>query len=319
LKRLFVAGVAGLLAVCVATPTASGSAVATARARPRTAPVIVIEDVARFYRLYDAAGGRPSAEQLQRDYIDVGSEGPRHLAKARGVTGAAIAAALEKRPALYGDARRCLAVLPAVRRRVGAALDRLERLYPRARVTPVTIVVGRGKPVAVGGPSGEGVQIGLEALCAVDWLNPNLEDRFVHVIAHEYAHVQQSPALADAAHPTVLEQALIEGGAEFTAELISGSVGYSQFKATTRGRELQIESAFVPDEEKTDLSAWFDNSTLQAPGDLGYWVGYRIVKAYYLRAHDKRRALREILEVTDAKAFLARSGWRPGMVLDPAP
>jgi hypothetical protein len=50
-----------------------------------------------------------------------------------------------------------------------------------------------------------GVQIGLEALCAVNWMNPNLEDRFVHLIAHEYAHVQQVRARVDDEHPTLLE------------------------------------------------------------------------------------------------------------------
>jgi Predicted Zn-dependent protease (DUF2268) len=292
---------------------------ASASASPPAKPIIVIEDVASFYRLYDAAGGRPSAEQLQHDYIDPGSEGLHHLAKVRNVTGATIAAALEKRPEIYSDAKRCMAVLPRVRTRLGAALSNLFRLYPEAKVSPVTIAVGRGRPVAIGGPGGEGVQIGLEALCAVSWLNPNVEDRFVHVIAHEYAHVQQSPALADDEHPTVLELALIEGGAEFVAELTSGSVGYSQFKASTKGREKEIESAFVPAEDKTDLSNWFDNSTAETPGDLGYWVGYRIVKAYYQHAPDKRRALREILQVTDPKAFLAKSGWYPGMRLDGPP
>jgi uncharacterized protein YjaZ len=68
--------------------------------------------------------------------------------------------------------------------------------------------------------------------------------------------------------------------------------------------------------DKTDLSQWLYNSAPERPGDLGYWVGYRIVKSYYQRADDKRQALRDIFEMTDPKAFLARSGWRPGMALD---
>jgi uncharacterized protein YjaZ len=44
------------------------------------------------------------------------------------------------------------------------------------------------------------------------------------------------------------------------------------------------------------------------PGDLGYWVGYRIVKSYYQHAADQRQAFREILKMTDPKAFLAKSG-----------
>ncbi|OHC50561.1 MAG: hypothetical protein A2211_09040 [Rhodanobacter sp. RIFOXYA1_FULL_67_6] len=160
--------------------------------------------------------------------------------------------------------------------------------------------------------------IGLEALCAVNYLDPNVEDRFVHVLAHEYAHVQQalqSPTFYDDPKPTVLEESLIEGAAEFTAELISGSIGNVDLKAMTRGREAEIETAFVADEDKTDLSKWLYNGTLTKPGDLGYWVGYRIAKSYYQHATDKRRALRDILEMSDAKAFLAKSGWHPGMTL----
>jgi hypothetical protein len=50
-------------------------------------------------------------------------------------------------------------------------------------------------------------------------------------------------------------------------------------------------------------------------GDLGYWVGHRIVKSYFQHANDKRRALREIIEMTDPKAFLAKCRWFPGVRL----
>jgi hypothetical protein len=112
----------------------------------------------------------------------------------------------------------------------------------------------------------------------------------------------------------VLELSLIEGVGEFVGDLISGDVAYSQFKASTQGHEKEIETAFVSDEDQTDLSKWF-NATREKAGDLGYWVGYRIVKSYYQHAGDKRRAFREILEMTDPKAFLARSGWYPGIQL----
>jgi hypothetical protein len=72
--------------------------------------------------------------------------------------------------------------------------------------------------------------------------------------------------------------------------------------------EKEIETAFVSDEDKTELSKWLNNGTPEKPGDLGYWVGYRIVKSYYQHATDKRRAFRSILEMTDPKVFLAKSG-----------
>jgi hypothetical protein len=275
-------------------------------------PAIHIEDVERFYRIYDAAGGHPTAEQLQRDYLDQGSDGLHQLAMLRNVTGVRIADTLEKRPEIYSNAKRCLAALPRVRQRVAVALHELVRLYPQANTPPVTIAVGRGKPVGVGSPV-TGLQIGLEALCAAQWMNPNVEDRFVHVIAHEYAHVQQAKVLVDHEHPTVLERALVEGAAEFVAELTSGKMGYAHFAALTRGREKEIETAFTADLDNTDLSRWIDNSTYEQGNEVGTWVGYRIARAYYQRTEDKKRAVREILQMTNARQFLQKSGWQPGM------
>ena len=44
---------------------------------------------------------------------------------------------------------------------------------------------------------------------------------------------------------------------------------------------------------------------------MGYYVGYRIVEAYYRRAPDKRAAVRDILRIQDFPAFLAASGYQP--------
>ena len=241
--------------------------------------MIHTDDVDLFYKVYDAADGHPTAEQLQRDYLDAGSEGLHNLAKLRNVSGVRIADTLSKHPELYVKARGCTAALPRVRERVEVALRNLVRLYPQARTPPVTIAVGRGKPVGVGSPV-TGLQIGLEALCSAEWMNPNVEDRFVHVIAHEYAHLQQVRELVDDEHPTVLGRSLIEGAAEFVAALTSGKTGYAHFDALTKGREREIETAFVADVDQTELSRWVDNSTMEKGNDLGYWVGYRICKAY---------------------------------------
>jgi Predicted Zn-dependent protease (DUF2268) len=277
-------------------------------------PEVLTEDVDRFYAVYDAAGGKPTGEQLQSGYLDKGTEGLRQLARIRRINGVRIAESVASNPALYTEARKCMATLPRVRERVTLALQKLRDLYPEARFPPVTIAVGPGKPVGVGSPE-TGVQIGLEALCATDWLNRDVEDRFVYVIAHEFVHVQQAPELADKRHPSVLEGSLIEGIAEFVGEMIAGDTAYSQIAARTAGREKEIETKFRAEVDEADVSEWLFNSTRENPGDLGYWVGYRIAKAYYRRAEDKREALREMIEMRDPKAFLAASGWYPGIPL----
>ena len=303
---------AAMLASCAQGTRPSRNA-ASMSVRPAHEPVIEIDDVYRFYQLYDSTAGRPTAEQLQQ-YIDTGSPGLRVFAEQRRTTGARIAEAIAKSPETFSQARRCVEPLPNVRRRLGDALATLGRLYPDARFPPVTIAIGRGKPVGIGSPV-TGVQIGLEALCATDFLNPDVEDRFVHVIVHEFVHVQQPTETTDAKNLTVLEASLMEGSAEFVTELVSGNLANAYLPAMAAGRELQIETAFLADKDKRDLSEWIGNSTPEQPRDLGYWVGYRITKAYYQRAPDKQKALREIIGMRDAEAFLAASGWYPGMKL----
>lgn len=310
--------VAGLVFVLVRL-VGSGDAHAQVRPTPEPSasnpgPVIDTTDVDRFFALYDATGGHPTASQLQQDYLDGGTEGLKVLARLRDVTGPRIAEAMAKSPQMYADARRCVTVLPRVRERLVAAFAKLAAIYHEATFPPVTIAVSRTRPVGVGSPV-TGVQIGLEALCATHWMNPDVEDRFVYVIAHEFAHVQQVRELVDDPHPTVLEGSLVEGAADFIGELIAGDVSYAYLPAMTKGRETEIETAFVPDVDSRDVSKWLYNSTMEKPSDLGYWVGYRIVKAYYLRAADKRAAIREILQMRDPKAFLARSTWSPGIIL----
>lgn len=304
---------AAMLASCAHDARQDARQDADAEGTAAHEPVIEVDDVYRFYRLYDASAGKPTAEQLQ-DYIDTGSAGLRVFAEQRRTTGARIAEAMVKTPETFLQARRCVEPLPRVRKRLGDALAKLGRLYPDARFPPVTIAVGRGKPVGIGSPV-TGVQVGLEALCATDFLNPDVEDRFVHVIAHEFVHVQQPTETTDAQNPSVLEASLMEGSAEFVTELISGNLANAYLPAMVAGREQQIETAFLADKDKRDLSDWIGNSTPEQPRDLGYWVGYRITRAYYQRAADKRHALREILQMRDAQAFLAASGWYPGITL----
>jgi Predicted Zn-dependent protease (DUF2268) len=279
--------------------------------------LIETEDVSRFYRLYDATHGRPTGTQVEQHYLRPGSDGLHRLLVERpSVTARTIAANILKHPEQYKHARGCTAVLPGVKRRLSVAMDRFKRLYPEARFPPITIVVSRGKPAAIAGSAG--VIASIETLCAVQWMDPNIEDRLVHVLAHEYTHVQQAiaqPALYDDSRPTLLQAALIEGAAEFTAQLISGAPGEvwsSQMLSHTTGREHAIESSFVLRAQATDLSQWIDDSTMRIQGDQGYWVGYRIVRSYYDRAPDKRKALRDIIQMNDPRAFLKKSGWYPG-------
>lgn len=275
--------------------------------------VVRTRDVNLFYRIYDAAKGAPTGEELQRDYIDAGSDGVRQFVPYRIKSGDALAETIAQNRDIYDHARACMSVLPAVKTRLARAFKRLADIDPDPTFPPVTILIGRNNS---GGTTGKsGVLIGLEVACRSSWLQPDLTDRLYHLIAHEYGHVEQSPnGGGDATPGTVLKNSLVEGGAELVGELISGQVSNVHLQAWTKGRVREIDEKFLAEQDSKDLSAWLYNGlgTPENPGDLGYWVGYRIAKAYYLKAPHKRLALKTLLELKDPKAILAKSGWKPG-------
>lgn len=299
--------------ILIASPIALLQAQAAEHVGPAGHIVVQTDDVTRFFKVLDANHGRPSADDLQHGYLDAGTDALRSFTDSRIGSMERLARAIQDKPALFAKARTCATALPSIRTRVAAAVDRLGALLPSVRFPPVTVLVGRGNS---GGVTTEaGVVIGLEALCNADWMQADASDRFVHLIAHEYVHVQQPGASIDVAQPTLLYQTLLEGGAEYVGELISGQPANAHLRRWTQGRECALERAFVQDRAGTDLSKWLYNGPGDEArrGDLGYWIGYRIARDYVSRAPDRSRAITTLLDVrpdTAATVFEA-SGWKP--------
>ena len=307
---------AGALLATMLTASAVGHEAESASTSAKPRVDIVTLDVDRFYALYDDPALFAAPDVLAARYLADASPVLREYMAMRRITPERVAKALREKPDLYRDARGCAQKLGAIRTRLGTATDRLATLYPAAIFPPITIAISRGAPVAAA--NGKGLYVSLEALCAAKFLEADDENRFVHVIAHEYVHAQQPLAQVEDREETVLRAALIEGAAEFVAEQISGSVGYTHLQHWTKGREAAIEQAFLAEKDgKAIGSRWLYNQrgSEDWPGDLGYWVGYRVAKAHYNGASDKTKAIREIIEMRDPAAFLAESGWSPGMKL----
>lgn len=312
--RRMIAGT--LLATTLLTSGAAAHKKESAGAGGKARVDIVTLDVDRFYALYDDPALFAQPDTLAARYLADASPGLREYMAMRRITPERVAKALREKPELYRDARGCAQKLGPIRTRLGAATDQLAALYPAAIFPPITIALSRGAPVAAA--NGKGLYVSLEALCAAKFLEADDEGRFVHVIAHEYVHAQQPLAQIESENETVLHAALVEGAAEFVAEQISGSPGYTHLHRWTKGRETAIEQAFLAEKDgKAMGSRWLYNQrgSEDWPGDLGYWVGYRVTKAHYQRTSDKAKAIREIIEMNDPAAFLAESGWTPGMKL----
>jgi uncharacterized protein YjaZ len=127
------------------------------------------------------------------------------------------------------------------------------------------------------------------------------------IVVHELVHFQQNYAK----DMTLLNQCLREGAADFICELVTGSHANQYFYGYGDAHEKELWEAFKQVMGGTKWEGWLYGSSKKEgrPNDLGYWMGYKICKAYYDKAADKKQAIAEILNIKDAKQFLEASGY----------
>jgi hypothetical protein len=210
---------------------------------------------------------------------------------------------------------------------VRASFRRMKELYPEATFADVYFVIGRmnsggtisnGRLLIGAEIYGRDASTPLSELNAWEMGVTGEAKDLPSIVAHEYAHTLQ--ARRDGP-PTLLSAALGEGIADFIAELISGSHIVNPAYAYGDANEAALWAEFQTRMDSSSTDGWFSSGAAQRdrPADLGYWMGYRIAKAYYERATDKKEAVRAMLNVRDARAFFEASGYLPAERLRPGP
>jgi hypothetical protein len=290
---------------------------------------IVLDDLPRFWRAYDDFTRTADPAAFQRRYLDSASTGLREFIALRAVTASAIAQAVTPARGYYDAIRPVTDGLTAadpVFATIRANAARLEALYPAAVHPPVTLLFGR---FSTGGTIGRaGLLLGAEfygrdVTAPLDALTPfaranlrALRTELPDLVMHEHIHVLQLAAGARgfADGQTLLARALMEGGADFVAELVTGRASYARLFAQWQPREAATWAEFQRELGGTAIDRWLYNqgsptATAERPGDLGYFMGYRIAQAYYARQADKAAALRTLIAQADPARILAESGY----------
>jgi hypothetical protein len=193
------------------------------------------------------------------------------------------------------------------------AMVKLKKIYPDAVFPPIYFVVGA---LSSGGTTSKnGLIIGAEMYgltpdtpkeALTDWLKQVLKpvEQIPHIVAHEVVHFQQKYD-----GKNLLSASIKEGGADFIAELISGKHINQHVHEYANTKEGELWSEFEGRMLKKDFSGWLYSSQEGRPNDLGYWMGYKITKAYYDKATNKKEALHDIMHIKDFEKFLDDSGY----------
>jgi hypothetical protein len=268
---------------------------------------IVTSDIPHFWRAFDDATLNKTNEQraaiFNQEYFIPGSDGLKGFIGERLQSPEHLAKVTKERAADYMRIRQLTEEMRSAAPFITADFERFKNFYPDATFPNIYFVIGAWNSGGTSVPS-IGVIVGSEIL-AEQGLGaiPGL-------VTHETVHWNQD----DADDKTLLSTTLIEGSADFLAELADGRVetdvmwqfGCSHERALWDAFKLQMTRT---DDETTVSWLYSDQAPMKAPAFVGYWIGYRIVQAYYNRAIDKRAAISEILHIRNPKLFLAASGY----------
>jgi len=316
-----------LLSACGGSDSTAPNAGTALNTDPAAAQ-IVTSDLAHFWAAYDAGGKDGSTGEFQTTYLDVASIGLRDFIQARSLTAASLAQTVKTYPRYFASIRAAnlaFATDSTLARRVRANFSTIKSLYPAAVFPPVTLLIGR---FTTGGTtSSNGMLIGsefysmttgtpLDELGTFQRTNVKSADSLPIIVSHEHAHILQQRAGGVSAKPSknLLDQSLLEGGADFVAYLVTGQNINTRLQAYGIPRESALWAEFKEAMHGSDISQWLYNqgsATADRPGDLGYFIGYRIAESFYNRTPDKKSALRAIIEASNSDQFLSQSGYAP--------
>ena len=261
-------------------------------------------DIVNFWKVFDATYPNFEATAFQEKYIDAGSKGLKGFTKNRIENGNNLSNTIKANLKYYEAIRESSLSIDKKRDRFYECFDKLKKIYPEAVFPDVYFVIGAKN--SGGTAFNEGLIVGAEMFGKENNdFKPAIEIDYVdEVVAHELIHFQQKYAPGN----SLLAQCIREGSADFICELIAGSHSNTKIHQYGNAHSKELWNEFITEMNGNNWTNWlYSSKDKSRPKDLGYWIGYKITKAYYNQAEDKAKAIHEILNIKDFDAFLADS------------
>ena len=280
----------------------------------------VTSDIDNFWRAFDMAAKEPDRAKkiriYQTEYLDKGSAGLKDFIRLRIKNAESLVEMIGRMPGFYAAARPSTLRVAAMEKKMRKSFRNFKKIYPDAVFPDVYFLIGISNTGGTTGPSG--LLIGAEMYSRSPqtpeselpgWLKVVLSsvEKVPAIVAHESCHYNQTGPDPK----TVLGKSIREGTCDFIGELISGDIINVPQHTYGNAHETELWQKFQSDADTAKISDWMYNgpTSIDKPGDLGYFMGYKIAKAYYEKAKDKKRAIRDILAVTDYRKLLEASGY----------
>ena len=298
------------------------------------AKTVLTADIDHFWQAVDALSNckthTDSLSAIQKLYFDRATDGLIDFIAARDLTAEAQLQLLARYPKFYASVRKNTLELKNSEKVIQELFVKFQSLY--ANFKPFKVCFAIGILNTGGTVSDKFVLIGTEIMASSKKVDvsefiarkenkragmlsgdDDLVQKIRNIVAHECVHTQQKNISDTVAKCPLLWQVLKEGICDFVGEMVAGKQINGTAHEYGDKHEKELWDELKVNLCSSDMSKWLYNgqSAKDRPGDLGYYMGYRIAKAYYEQATDKRQAIVEMIELTSPMQFLQQSKYEP--------
>jgi hypothetical protein len=193
--------------------------------------------------------------------------------------------------------------------------NKAQQLYGGSSLNDIYFMISSWNQGGTVVPSG--LSIGIQYFCGYDSLNVSEigkikagnispRDKLIPVIIHEQIHKWRKYENTQ----YVYEACMREGNCDFAAYMITGQIVASKERwVYFETIKDSITTIFKKEyKEKRNANDWVSIESKKFDfGAAGYYIGFKICEAFYKRAKNKTKAMRQIIEMKDAEQILKQS------------
>jgi hypothetical protein len=298
------------------------------------AKTVLTADIDHFWQAVDALSNckthTDSVSAIQKLYFDRATDGLIDFIAARDLTAEAQLQLVARYPKFYASIRKNTLEVKKSEKVIQELFTKFQSLY--ANFKPFKVCFAIGILNTGGTVSDKFVLIGTEITASSKNVDVSefiarkennragmlsgdgdLVQKIRNIVAHECVHTQQKNISDTVTKCPLLWQVLKEGICDFIGEMVAGKQINRVAHEYGDKHEKELWDELKVNLCSSDMSKWLYNgqSAKDRPGDLGYYIGYRIAKAYYEQATDKSQAIIDMIELTLPMQFLQQSKYAP--------
>lgn len=271
---------------------------------------IVIKDIDNFWVAYDQI--IQSSDSLERInlinnlYISKGTNGLKGLISVRSYHDYEFVNNILSYPKYWNSIRGNSTYLTKDAEQIEKYLVKLKEIYPELK--PANIYFSIGAFRSGGTYKGNNVLFGAEYMLAQkNSILDELPERVQNIIKeyapydipftaiHEYIHTQQKRW----ENQSMIHLCVAEGVAEFISTHITEKPLSPPVKFGKENEERVLQKFMIEIFRDSDVWNWLwsQNKNELKVNDLGYYIGYEICDRYYSNATDKKKAIKDLIEL----------------------